>query len=63
MKRLIFVLSLILIVLGACSANKAEQSAEEKLKLADELFAKKKYAKAAAIYDEISFERKSAATA
>lgn len=47
----------------SCSRNRHEPGADEKLAKADELFAKGKYAKAATIYDEISFERKSAATA
>lgn len=64
MKRYIYLLLVAMLILGtACSTNKAELSASEKLAKADELFARGKYARAASIYDEISFERKSAATA
>jgi outer membrane protein assembly factor BamD len=49
--------------LSACSRNKPQQSTEIRLKAADELFSKGKYAKAAILYGEITFERKSAATA
>jgi len=48
---------------SACSKNKTELSTAEKLARADELYASKKYTKAALLYDEISFERKSASTA
>jgi len=62
MKRfLIFVL--LLLALGACSKNKTELPTEEKLALADTYYSNGKYAKAATIYDDISFERKSASTA
>ncbi len=49
--------------LGACSSNKTELSTEARLQQADQYYANGKYAKAAVIYDDISFERKSAATA
>ncbi|MFA7542927.1 MAG: outer membrane protein assembly factor BamD [Candidatus Cloacimonadaceae bacterium] len=64
MKYYLSLLSLILLLLaGACSRNVKEPTAEQKLASADAFFAKKKYAKAAQLYDDISFERKSAATA
>lgn len=54
---------LLLLMASACSRNLGEPSAEQKLASADAFFANKKYAKAAQLYDDISFERKSAATA
>lgn len=63
MRRLLIVILLLMLGLSACSRNKTQLSTEARLKAADELFAKGKYARAALIYDEISFERKSAATA
>lgn len=63
MQRHIAILILIILALGACAKNKVELTTQEKLTQADELYAKKKYARAAVLYDEISFERKSAATA
>jgi outer membrane assembly lipoprotein YfiO len=54
---------LILLAFAACSKNKTELSTEKKLAMADELYARKKFSKAAVLYDEISFERKSASTA
>jgi outer membrane protein assembly factor BamD len=54
---------LIILLFSACSKNKAELTTEQKLALADEQYARGKYSKAAILYDEISFERKSAATA
>jgi len=59
----IFILLLVVFCLVSCSPNKIQLSTEAKLKNADELFAKKKYSRAVVIYEEISFERKSAATA
>jgi len=59
----IFLLLIAVFCLVSCSPNKTQLSTEAKLKNADELFAKKKYSRAAVIYEEISFERKSAATA
>ncbi|MCB5270983.1 MAG: outer membrane protein assembly factor BamD [Candidatus Cloacimonetes bacterium] len=63
MKRYLSFLMLIILLFGACSKNKVEISTEQKLAKADELYANRKYSKAAVLYDEISFERKSAATA
>ncbi|MDD2228871.1 MAG: outer membrane protein assembly factor BamD [Candidatus Cloacimonetes bacterium] len=60
-----FIIALLILMLGftACSRNKTQLSTEVRLKTADELYAKGKYARAAILYDEISFERKSASTA
>lgn len=63
MRRIIIALLIIIIALSACSRNKPQLSTEARLKAADDLFARGKYARAATIYDEISFERRSAATA
>ncbi len=63
MRRYILFALLIILTLSACSKNKTTLSTEARLKAADELFSKHKYARAAILYDEISFERKSAATA
>ncbi|MDD3524707.1 MAG: outer membrane protein assembly factor BamD [Candidatus Cloacimonadaceae bacterium] len=62
MRRYFYIL-LALVALGACSSNKTELSTEARLQQADQYYANGKYAKAAVIYDDISFERKSAATA
>ena len=63
MRRYLSVFLLILLAFGACSRNKPNLSTEERLALADEYYSNGKYSKAATIYDDISFERKSAATA
>nr|MDK2850459.1 outer membrane protein assembly factor BamD [Candidatus Cloacimonadota bacterium] len=63
MRKYFSILLLILLAFAACSQNKTELSTDEKLARADEYYAKGKYAKAASLYDEISFERRSAATA
>ena len=63
MRRYLGYILLILLAFSACSKNKTELSTAEKLARADELYASKKYTKAALLYDEISFERKSASTA
>jgi outer membrane protein assembly factor BamD len=53
----------IIILVAGCAKNKAQMSNENKLALADQLFAAKKYTRAIKLYEEISYERKSAATA
>lgn len=63
MRRYLSFLLLIILVFGACSKNKVEITTDQKLAKADEYYANRKYSKAAVLYDEISFERKSAATA
>ena len=63
MRKYLLLIMLIVICLFSCSSNKTQLSTEAKLKNADELYAKGKYSRAAVIYEEISFERKSAATA
>jgi outer membrane protein assembly factor BamD len=52
-----------LIMLAACSHNKVELTPENKMAQADALYGKKKYARAAELYDAISFEKKSAQSA
>lgn len=63
MRRYLILFLLILLGFTACSRNKTQLSTEARLQAADALFARGKFARAALIYDEISFERKSAATA
>ncbi|MCK9309210.1 MAG: tetratricopeptide repeat protein [Candidatus Cloacimonetes bacterium] len=63
MRRFIIALLILMLGFAACSRNKPQLSTEARLKAADELYAKGKYARAAVLYDEISFERKSASTA
>jgi outer membrane protein assembly factor BamD len=61
--RRYLIIVLLFVALGACSRNKPELSTDARLALADQYYADGKYAKAASMYDDISFERKSAATA
>jgi outer membrane protein assembly factor BamD len=61
LKRFAWLLPLIL--LAACAPNKIELTADNKMAKADALFAQKKYARAAVLYDDITFERKSAQSA
>lgn len=61
LKRISWLL-LVLLLLG-CARNKVELSLENKLAKANELFAKKKYARAAELYDDVSFEKKSSSSA
>lgn len=60
LRRLSWLLLALVLMLSACAKNKVELSLDNKLAKANELFAKKKYAKAALLYDDISFEKKSA---
>ncbi|HRY83315.1 MAG TPA: outer membrane protein assembly factor BamD [Candidatus Cloacimonadota bacterium] len=62
MKRFLIPVILILL-LGACAKNKTYSGVEDKLAAADSLYALGKYSRAAVLYDEISFERKSGQTA
>jgi len=54
---------LLVILLAGCARNKAELTPDSKMAKANELFANKKYAKAAILYDEISFEKKTSNSA
>ncbi len=63
MHRLLPFLLIVLMLLAACSATKQSLSTEANIAQADNLFSRGKYARAAVIYDRISFERRSAATA
>ncbi|MDY0151434.1 MAG: outer membrane protein assembly factor BamD [Candidatus Cloacimonas sp.] len=63
MRRYLIILFILLLGFTACSKNKTQLTTEARLKTADELFGRGKYARAALLYDEISFERKSASTA
>lgn len=62
MKRILIPLILILL-LGACARNQTYTGVADKLAAADSLYALGKYSRAAVLYDEISFERKSGQTA
>jgi outer membrane protein assembly factor BamD len=61
LKKLAWLLPVLM--LAACVQNKVELTPDNKMAKADGLFAKKKYALAAVIYDDISFEKKSAQSA
>lgn len=65
MKKLMILLLIALALLGACSRNRDRSNlpVEQKLALADSLYAAGKYARAAVLYDEISFERRSGSSA
>lgn len=63
MRKILYLIVLAMLFGTACSKNKVELSTEQRMQMADDYFAKKKYAKAANLYEEVSFERKSAATA
>jgi outer membrane protein assembly factor BamD len=54
---------LLVILVAACSRNKTELTPDGKMAKADEYFANKKYARAAELYDDVSFERRSAQSA
>jgi len=54
---------LLVLLLCSCARNKVELSLDNKLAKANDLFGKKKYARAALLYDDISFEKKSAGSA
>jgi outer membrane protein assembly factor BamD len=51
---------LLLLPIMGCAGNKVELSLENKAAKANGLFEKKKYARAAELYEDISFEKKSA---
>ncbi|MFB3845051.1 MAG: outer membrane protein assembly factor BamD [Candidatus Cloacimonadaceae bacterium] len=53
-------LLLIVLLLAGCASNKSQLTLDEKMAQADALYAQKKYAKAAELYDDITFEKKSA---
>lgn len=57
---LILVLS---VFLAACAKDAAFKSSEDKLAKADELFARKKFSRAAQLYGDVYFERSSGSTA
>ena len=61
LKRCVWIL--LVIMLAACSRNKVELNPENKMAKADDLFTRKKYARAAELYDDITFERKSTRSA
>jgi len=63
MRKIIILLCLSMLVFIGCSSNKPIPGAQDKMTLADQFYSQGKYAKAARIYEEISFERRSAQTA
>ncbi|HNX37915.1 MAG TPA: outer membrane protein assembly factor BamD [Candidatus Cloacimonadota bacterium] len=63
MKRSLIIVTLIIMGLTACSRNVVYKDVTDKVAAADSLFNAKKYARAAVLYDEVSFERKSGQTA
>lgn len=63
MKLRFIVILITLALLMSCAKTALYQSSEEKLAKADELFAKKKYARAAELYQDVYFERSTASTA
>lgn len=64
MKRLLY-FTLLLVILAGCSMNDARKgmTLEEKMTMADSFYAKKKYARAIQLYQNIVFEKQSAFTA
>jgi outer membrane protein assembly factor BamD len=62
MKPYLAILTAALILVG-CAQNQTLMTAEQKLKKADELFAARKYARAAELYEDVYFERASGYTA
>jgi outer membrane protein assembly factor BamD len=50
---------LLILVLAGCARNKVEPTLDTKMAQANDLYGRKKYAKAAVLYDDISFEKKS----
>lgn len=65
MKKYLILLFVLIALLSACSKNRyrANMTPEEKLQIADSLYSAGKFSRAAVLYDEISFERRSASSA
>ncbi len=63
MKKILLFLIVTIILVAGCAKNKAQMTNENQLAKADQLFEAKKYSRAIKLYEEISYERKSAATA
>ncbi|NLO11474.1 MAG: outer membrane protein assembly factor BamD [Candidatus Cloacimonetes bacterium] len=57
------ILLILIALMASCAKNISYDTSEQKLQKADELFAKKKFARAAELYGDIYFERSSASTA
>lgn len=60
MRRILLPLILITLLLGACAKDKAFRTSDEKLAAANELYARKKFSRAAELYGDVYFERSSA---
>ncbi|HHE37525.1 MAG TPA: outer membrane protein assembly factor BamD [Candidatus Cloacimonetes bacterium] len=65
MKKIVFPLIFLILLLGACSSNKAFDAmpVAEKMRIGNELFGRKKYNKAIPYYTAVAFEKNSAYTA
>jgi outer membrane protein assembly factor BamD len=59
MKRLILILMAGILLLSACAKQKPFTGSEDKFNAANELYNKKKYARAAELYGDVYFERSS----
>ncbi|HAN41023.1 MAG TPA: outer membrane protein assembly factor BamD [Candidatus Cloacimonas sp.] len=63
MKLRTVIILIVMALLMSCAKTAVYQSSEEKLAKADEFYAKKKYARAAELYQDVYFERSTAHTA
>ena len=63
MHKILSILLIALIIITACSSNKTALTTEEKLALADQLYAKGKYSRAAELYAQVYLDRISTSSA
>ncbi|MDP2172282.1 MAG: outer membrane protein assembly factor BamD [Candidatus Cloacimonadaceae bacterium] len=63
MRHYILITIVILLLIAGCAKNRSIMTGQEKLALADELFANKKFARAAELYGDVYFERTTVSTA
>lgn len=63
MRPIILITITIVLLFAGCAKNTTVMTGNEKLALADELFAKRKFARAAELYGDVYFERSTASTA
>jgi len=63
MRKLIIILCLSMLVIIGCSRNKLVPGVQDKMTQADQYYSAGKYARAVRLYEQISFERRSAQTA
>lgn len=59
MKRVILILTAVILLLAGCAKQKPFAGSEDKFNAANELFNKKKYTRAAELYGDVYFERSS----